>query len=236
MTMQGPGVAGSAYDVFDAIAKASASSGGENLKDGKYVLVISEVLLQSGFKGNSFIVRFHVACSEPLPGYFELGGQPVAAGTPGATQVLPHAAGSAPSCAWVLNPEVPNSYANVKSFMLALTNQREAEFNVREAEIRAQRDRARALGQPPETWPVSEFQQACVAITSKDQPMRGALIGCTTTRKENQGRRVAANKGKLLVVQNWHYMPIVPAEVQARRVLLDKGLPILWTPPAAPPA
>ncbi len=237
MTMQGPNVGGaSAYDTFDAIAKASASGGGDNLKDGRYILAIREVVLQQGFKGKSFIVRFQVVHAEPQLGMFELGGQPVAAGTPGAIQVTPNAVGSTPSCAWVLDDSNPKAKQNVKQFMLALSNEREAEFDVREAATRQARIVAQAQGLPQDQWPVSEFARSCIFITSNEQPMRGALIGCTTYRTENRGQKNPANKGKLLVLQNWQHIPHVPADIQARRILLDKALPIPWSPAGAPAA
>src|SRR5881398_1708922 len=51
------------------IADASPTGGGNIIVDGDYVLLIKELLLKDGFKGNSFISKFDVVIAqEKRPG------------------------------------------------------------------------------------------------------------------------------------------------------------------------
>jgi hypothetical protein len=95
-------------DVFNKIANASATKGGNNLKDGKYRLVVEKMLLNTGHTGTSFIPELRVMKAEQTEKDAE-----------------PNAAGSTVSCVWNVTKHA-SAPGNVKAFLLAVLGLDEA--------------------------------------------------------------------------------------------------------------
>ncbi len=230
----GAGAGGVPGDIFDRIVAAQATNSGNWMRDGSYLLSIVECKYEQKYGGLTWITEFVVVTSEIMPGMFELGGEPVAAGTPGAVQVMPNAPGEKVSfVASVGNVGTPNAAGNVKAFLLVLSNENEANFNKNEQDVRNKRILEQAQGLPQESWTKSPFAESCKFLISPGQPMRGALIRAKTSRSVNQGRTNPANKGKLLVKPSWLHVPHKQDEILARRALIEQGLPIPWPMPTA---
>jgi hypothetical protein len=221
-------------DIFERIASASATAGGNWIKDGVYVFAIKEVKYEELFNGLTWVTELIVLAAEPIPGMMEVGGQPCDAGVQGAVQVIPSAVGSKVSFTRPLR--IKNAAGDIKMFMLALTNKREEDFDREEAEAKQKRVIEEAQGVPLDKRTQSPFAEACQLIKGPQQIVRGAVIKCTTYRKKNQGRDNPANKGKILTLQDWGHIPHVKADIAERRRLIDAGLPIPWPPPAQPAA
>lgn len=95
-------------DIFSQIANASATKGGNNLKDGKYRLVLERMLVHNGHKGTSVIPEFRVKTSEQTE-----------------KDVEPSPVGSTVSCVWNLTQH-ENAKGNVKALILAMLGLDEA--------------------------------------------------------------------------------------------------------------
>ena len=193
-----------AADRFAKLADARASQGGNYVKDGSYVLCVTNAKFEEGFEGAVWVTEFKVLESRAMPDVYEAGGEPCAPGTANAVLVKPIPVGG--EFSFVRPMKIQNSAGDVKSFMLALTGTKSEDYN---------RD---------------EFIKACDVVSGPEQKARGFVIRSTTFRKANQGRTNTANRGKLLVLQKWDSLPNVPAEFQARREAIEKGLPVPWTP------
>lgn len=89
-------------DVFSKIANASATKGGNNLKDGKYRLIVERMLLNTGHSGTCFIPELRVVKAEKSE-----------------QDVEPNAPGSTVSCVWNVTKHA-SAPGNVKAFVLAV--------------------------------------------------------------------------------------------------------------------
>lgn len=208
-------------DMFAKIADATATQSGNWMRDGKYILAVKEHKYENKeFSGLTWVTEFIVVHSEPISGMLQIGGEPCAPGTPGATQVEPNTIGEKVSFVAVIgNRNTPNAAGNVKAYLLALSNTSEQVFNQHETE-------AKLAGQP------SPFSVACSKLVGPEQVLRGALIAAQTVRSVNQGKANAANKGKILVKPTFMHIAHVPADIQVRRHCIEQGLPLpSWTPP-----
>jgi hypothetical protein len=211
-------------DIFDRISQSQATQSGNWMRDGKYLLAIKDIKYEERFSGLTWITEMIVVEAEPMPGMLQLGGDPCAAGTVGATLVEPNGVGEKVSfVATVGNKNTPNASGNVKAFLMSLWNVTEGKFNTDEA-------LARQAGKE------SPFKQTCGMLIGPSQPMRGALIRAHTSRKINQGRSNASNKGKILVQPSWIHFPHNPQDIAIRRALIEQGLPIPVPPPAPAPS
>lgn len=201
-------------DIFAKISESQATQSGTFMRDGKYLLAVKDIKYEERFSGLTWITEFIVVTSEPMPGMLQLGGEPCAAGTVGATLVEPNAPGEKVSfVATVGNKNTPNAAGNVKTFLMQLWNVTEAKFNTDEA-------LAKQAGKE------SPFKQTCSFLVGPTQPMRGALIKAHTQRKINQGRSNVSNKGKILVQPSWLHVPHNADDIKLRRALIEQGLPI----------
>lgn len=208
-------------DIFAKIAASQATFNGAFIRDGSYLLAIDQCKCERGFKGDRWVTNFIVLAAKAMPGMYEIGGQPcfpngsvvaVGAPNPGAVLVEPNEVGE--KIDFVAMMKQSSAAGNVKSFFLALSGVNEKTFNAREKELMAQ-------------GKASEFLQSARLLCSPSQPFRGALIRCTTQRKENQGRDVPANKGKLIVSQNWTHVPSDGLEaMKARAAQIVAGQPV----------
>lgn len=95
-------------DVFSKIANASATKGGNNLKDGKYRLVLERMLLNTGHSGTCFIPELRVVSASQTE-----------------KDVEPNAPGSTVSCVWNVTKHA-SAAGNVKAFVLSLLGLDEA--------------------------------------------------------------------------------------------------------------
>lgn len=87
--------------VLSKIANSSATKGGNNLKDGKYRLIVEKMLLNSGHSGTCFIPELRVVS---------------AAATEKDTE--PNSVGSTVSCVWNVTKH-DSAPGNVKAFILS---------------------------------------------------------------------------------------------------------------------
>ncbi len=95
-------------DVFSKIANASATKGGNNLRDGKYRFVIERVQLHTGHTGTCIIPELRVVKADRTE-----------------KDVEPNAVGSTTSCVWNLSQH-DSAPGNVKAFVLAVLGLDEA--------------------------------------------------------------------------------------------------------------
>jgi hypothetical protein len=176
------------------IAKASASKGGNNLKDGCYKLTILNILLEAKTDGNMFIVEFMVDESRAIPGMYELGGKAVWQ-CENAKEVVPNAAGTQAN--YVLNLDKNKSApGNIKAFVLEL------------------------MGETEDTATEEDVESTLGELISKAQPARGMRIDDETFRKKIKS---GENAGKPFVGHNWSHVKMTSDEVAARRATLDKA-------------
>lgn len=99
----------------EKIAKAEVSGRGNHLTDGQYVLVVKQIITNTGHKGTFYIPEFDVVMSSPHP-------------TDGGT---PNRPGTDASCAWPIDVGGDRGAAantNIKGFVLSLFGCTEAEF------------------------------------------------------------------------------------------------------------
>lgn len=90
------------------IAEARATQGGNNIKDGNYVLVVKKLMIENKFKGTFFIAEFDVVDAEPTR-----------------QDVEPNAVGTDCSIALNLDSNV-SAPGNMKQFFLGLLGLEEA--------------------------------------------------------------------------------------------------------------
>jgi hypothetical protein len=104
--------------VMKKIAESSASSGGNNLLDGRGRLVVKKLELSDKFKGVCFIAEFVVFSSEKIPVVSLQSGQ--------ALDISPNPPKT--ECSWVQNlDEHLSAMGNVKAFALALVGKNESD-------------------------------------------------------------------------------------------------------------
>lgn len=95
-------------DVFSKIANASATKGGNNIKDGNYRLIVERMLVNTGHTGTCFIPELRVKTA-----------------TATEKDVEPNAVGSTVSCVWNVTKHA-SAPGNVKAFVLAVLGLDEA--------------------------------------------------------------------------------------------------------------
>jgi hypothetical protein len=103
--------------LISQISNASASKGGNNLRDGKYKLIIERVVLNKGHEGTCVIPELRVVSAERV----EQG-------------VEPNDVGSSISCVWNLEKHRETAPGNVKSFVLAVTGMDEGKTPAEEVQ------------------------------------------------------------------------------------------------------
>lgn len=92
---------------FSKIATASATGGGNNIRDGIYKLLVEKVHMQTGHTGECFIAEFRVIESSPN-GALDEQGRPVVPNAPGSTcsmvcNITKHASAAGNAKAFVVN-------------------------------------------------------------------------------------------------------------------------------------
>jgi hypothetical protein len=93
------------FDAFAKVAGASATGGGNNIRDGVYEMMVEKVHMQSGHTGQCFIAEFRVL-SASSNGAVDEKGHPVVPNAPGST------------CSLVCNlTKFENAAGNAKAFV-----------------------------------------------------------------------------------------------------------------------
>jgi len=181
------------------IAKSRSTKGGNNIRDGKYLFEVKNIICERKEEGETFIVEFNCVTSEPSPGNFEHAGKACWPDKPGAVEVKPNAVGSSPS--YVLNLDKNKSAGgNVKAFIIAL---------VGGEDFSEENDAA-----------VADFVSTVDEAIGKPQPCRGMLIAAETFRKKIKG---GDNAGQPFVGLNWTHVEQDGDAIAARRAVLDKA-------------
>ena len=107
-----------APNILAKIANARATTGGNIIKDGKYLLTIEKISIESKFRGTMFIAEFYVKKSEKTLANIE-----------------PNAVGS--TCSIVLNLDEPRGIGagNAKAFVLNLLGYDEPKGPIESPEV-----------------------------------------------------------------------------------------------------
>lgn len=104
--------------LYKKVAEASATGGGNNLRDGRGRLCVKKLSMEDGFQGARFVAEFVVVASQKISVTEEKTGK--------ALDIEPNPAGS--DVGWVqLFDKHLSSFGNVKGLLLALFNTSESE-------------------------------------------------------------------------------------------------------------
>lgn len=172
--------------LFQTIGNAKATQGGENIRDGKGLLIINKLELGPKTNGEFFISEFVVLESQKVPVTSLVTGLPL--------DVEPNPPGS--SCSIripVNNPEVKSGPGNVKAYVLALLGYTEAEVDATPGSF------GTALAQLVDKDPLTG--QDLPAAQCK-QPARGMVIAFETYRKLKKKK---SNEEMTLI--RWTHVP-----------------------------
>lgn len=202
---------------FAKIAAASATGGGNNIRDGIYRQVVEKFFVSEGHTGTCVIAEFRVKEAR-ANGAVDESGRPV----------VPNSVGS--SCSMVCNITKHSAAAgNAKAFAQAaaqsLLGQSWPEFlaNVGEDGKRLFPDEESALA-----W-----------LAGADNPLRGAEVQNETYRGTNKGRDNPANAGKPLTLNRWRPVDMTEEQVNENRRWLDSSVAsadVAASAPASAPA
>ena len=173
---------GDLKSLLKQIGNAQASNGGNWIRDGRYILVLDSMSIESKFAGDTFIAELRVEESFDDPSARAGAVYPATAG-----EGAPIKANPTGSTVSVVKPLAGNEIARklafsaVKAFVLALTE--EEDF--------------------PDTDEVAatEFVNNLETAIGKDQPLRGAAVKCETFRKWTK------DHATLLTLPKW--IPVV---------------------------
>ena len=226
-------------DPFAAIVGASVSGNGNYLRDGDYLLVVKKITFRKSNKSEGQVIYAEMTVLDSRPksvDEWQLGGKCVVVGTLNAVRVIPQAPGEPASMSAKLEKKM--GAVNAKAFLMALVGIDERQFDADEAKSAAVRAQVQAAGVMQHQWPkeaFSPFSSTIAWLINNDpgrgpvQPARGTIIRASTFRKENEGKDVEANKGKILCLAQYIHVPPNPELTAKRRALLDldqfPGLP-----------
>jgi hypothetical protein len=178
-------------DVYMQIANAKAGSGGNRIVDGAYTHAVKNLILEKKRAAIFFIAELVVVTASPVDVPAEFWKEHEK--VPGYT-FKPNAVGA--DVSFLCDMSADAGPGNAKSLLLALD------------------------GTPEENVNPAAFAQMIKAATGKPQPLRGALVKCTTYRKPIKSGK---NAGQPFTGCNWEFIPQKPDEVRARRNVLDAG-------------
>lgn len=179
--------------IFNKIASASASGGGNYMRDGKYLVAVWGLELASKFSGPTHIAELEVLEAEAS-------GEKDAKGNP----VEPNAVGTRMSWVQLLDKHI-SAAGNVKAFYLALDGCTESEMPME-----------RLAGEYDASGNCTK-QGILDIATGKAQPFRGMKIRIETYRKDTK------DKSKTLVLPRWSFVSQTPEEVESMRHMLESA-------------
>lgn len=111
-------------EIFNKIATSTATSGGNNLLDGRGRLCVKRLIMDSGFKGERFVAETVVVNSAKIPVTEIKTGR--------ALDVAPNPVGSDVSIIQIFGTDNQSAFGNVKSLILSLYSMQEAEVDAKE--------------------------------------------------------------------------------------------------------
>jgi hypothetical protein len=165
--------------MFAKLATAKMTSGGTNVRDGKYRFMVENVIARENHKKEEQVIAELRVISSEAVDEVAIGpdGWPYADGR----KAVPNAPGSSCSIVWSFKHESAPGAA--KAFILNVL----APFGYTEAKITEQ-----------------VMEQSC---DQNAKPLRGMVVDAQTYRTANQGRSNSSNKGKPLVLFKWSPIP-----------------------------
>lgn len=191
---------------MDKVAQASATGGGNPIKDGKYLFMIEKIIPKTNHKDEFIYIAELRVLEAQSSGELEVlsNGKPDPNGRP----VQPNAVGTTAS--FVCNFKHDSAAGNVKSFVLGALG---------------------GLG-----YIEDQITREVLAQTYDDkQPLTGIKVRCSTYRSVNRGRSNPANAGNILVLNRWESVPQTKAEVAKQRAQLTTGAVVVEEPAVAAP-
>ncbi len=196
--------------MFSKIAGASATGGGNVMRDGNYKLIVENVFFKAGgFSGDCFIAEMRVIESSPTGEGTIANDKKTVTDVP----VVPNKPGS--TCSIVCNLTQHESAAgNAKAFVLGCLG---------------------GLGYTEEQITEQVLDQVC----GPKQPLRGMAVENNTYRTVNKGRKTAANQGNIMTLNKWKSIAQTPEQVKSQREWLNTNAAKTEgavTAPAAAPA
>jgi hypothetical protein len=202
-------------DIVKNVRAAQMGGAGNWIRQGRGVLVVRELGVNEGFKGQKFSSQMIVESSESLPDAEvtpESKGLPEVANSPG----------SSVSFICLLEGEKKKkdtAYKNMKTYLYKLLDESEESINQAAAE-RASKGEGPNHDQVPQGWSKEhpnetwngDYELALILakISASDQPLTGMAIRFETAR-------VTTGSGKRITVVNWYTMQQTGEEIAARR-------------------
>lgn len=191
--------------IFEEIAKAKVSKGGNWIKPGEYELVVKALLMQPNRKKvQQFIAELVVLKAKP-------GSDRNADGT----AIEPSSAGS--EVTYLVPLDKDAAAGNVKAFVLALLGYTEAELDAEEKKDPGAF--ADTIEELVNQAPGAKSEKGVVLSVNSGA---GMVIGDRTYEKENQGKDNPANKGKMFTAHNWFSVENTEASIAAQKAAFVK--------------
>lgn len=194
-------------DIFDQIAKAKMTAGGNWIKPGDYTMVVRRIFMEQKRSGLLFIAEMRVVASSPGSSRDSNG-----------NVFAPNKVGEDVGYIVNLTGNVEQGPANVKGYVAGLLGMTEQEIDTADEKTPGEfadtmRDLCNEVPGAKSEHDGSEYRV---------QPAKGLLIGCRTFEKVNQGRRNKANEGKIMIFPNFYFVESTPEETAARRADMER--------------
>jgi hypothetical protein len=219
-------------DMFDLIAGAKATMKGARIRDGEYLFCVGNTKAEGMNDGPTWVTEFIVLESKTIPGFYNKGDDPCWPTDEGAAPVIANPPGSSCSFVCVLNSS-KSAAGNVKQYALALGGFEEAKFDAECRIAAGKRAQEAAAGVPEDKQTQDPFKRMLKQLSGPMQPMKGALIRCTTT-----SAKIKSDAKRRGCYPRFHHVPnsSLVIEVRAklfaeraeRRRQMEAGEPLTW--------